>query len=60
MKKLIALRTAWLKTWGHGRFTDTVGITEIPDNAFAGCTNLHYDLSRRWSRLFAAIHSFRK
>ena len=32
LKKLIALRTAWLKTWGHGRFTDTVGITEIPDS----------------------------
>ena len=26
LKKVIALRVRWLENYGHGRFTDTVGI----------------------------------
>ena len=30
LKKVIALRVRWLENYGHGRFTDTVGILRAP------------------------------
>ena len=32
LKRLVALRTAWLTRYGQGRFTDTVGVTQAPEN----------------------------
>ncbi len=32
LKKLTALRKAWLEKYGHGRFTDTIGIIDAPQN----------------------------
>ena len=33
LRKIVALRKAWLEYFGHGRFTDTVGILSAPENA---------------------------
>lgn len=30
LKQLVALRRAWLERYGYGRFTDTVGLAQIP------------------------------
>lgn len=32
LQKIVALRKAWLAHFGHGRFTDTVGILSAPEN----------------------------
>lgn len=32
LKKLVALRSAWLERYGQGRFTDTVGIVRAPQD----------------------------
>ena len=33
LRKIVELRKAWLEHFGHGRFTDTVGILSAPENA---------------------------
>lgn len=35
LKRVIALRTAWLKSYGHGIFKDTVGIEDLPKQSKA-------------------------
>ena len=34
LRKIVELRKSWLEHYGHGRFTDTVGIISAPENAF--------------------------
>lgn len=34
LRKIVELRKTWLENYGHGRFTDTVGIVSAPENAF--------------------------
>ena len=35
LRKIVALRTAWLEKYGQGKFTDTVGISRMPEGQLA-------------------------